>query len=189
MKHPGGPDGGHHAFGAAAQHAEQFHRRHVPADQCSQLHLIFVEQAGNRAAFPDQVDHPLLHRPVVAAQHGGAAGLEKIDVAVAVHIPQVGAVGFGHGQGKRVVESQVVLHAAGDMGLGGLGHGPGTGAAGLEMIENRFHPVPAKRAHGLADQVPHPLHDPGDIRPLGNGSSACGHWTLLDDRGVDFKLF
>ena len=94
---------------------------HEAVDQLGQLQLVFVEQAGHRAAGLQQLEDLLAHGRVVAAQHGRAAGLQEVDVAVAVHVPQVGAVGFLDRQREGIVEGQVVLHAAGDDLFGFVG--------------------------------------------------------------------
>lgn len=48
----------------------------------------------------------------ITAQDGAAAGLQKIDILVFVQVRQIGPVSFCKNQWKRVVEGQVVLHAA-----------------------------------------------------------------------------
>ena len=73
-----------------------------------------MEEAGDGAGLLDDLGDLLAQRRVVAAEHRGAAGLEEVDVLVAVDVPEMRALGLLDGQRERVVEGEVVLHAAGD---------------------------------------------------------------------------
>ncbi|MPN21909.1 hypothetical protein SDC9_169291 [bioreactor metagenome] len=107
----------HAGLGAGAQHAEHLDGGHVFGDFFGQLVFKFVEKAGARAAVVQQLDHFVAHLYRVAAQHGGAARLQKVVVFVAVNVVQKSALRFGEYQRKRVVECKVMLHPAGDDGF------------------------------------------------------------------------
>ena len=63
----------------------------------------------------DQFQHLLLHCRIVAAQYGGSAGLEKVDVPVAILVVKVGSFCPVKYNGERVVKGQVVLNASRDV--------------------------------------------------------------------------
>ena len=52
----------------------------------------FVEQPGDRPAILQQFKDFLAHGRVIAAEDGRAARLQKVDVLIAVHIPQIRAL-------------------------------------------------------------------------------------------------
>jgi hypothetical protein len=63
-----------------------------------------MEKASYGRAFSHQLGNLLLHSRVVVAKKSRAAGLEKINVSVAVHIPKVGSLCFADGDRERVIE-------------------------------------------------------------------------------------
>ncbi len=114
----------HHRLGAGAEQAQHLHRRHAGADQFGQLDLVFVQQAGHRAALVQHRLHVFAQFRRIGPEQGRAAGLQEVDIAVAVDVGQVRALGAVHGQRERMVERQVVLHAAGDHLLGRIAQAP-----------------------------------------------------------------
>ena len=132
----GDAQGGHHRLGAGAQHPEHLHIGHVAIDLPGNEHLGFMEQACDGAALIEQLKDFFPDHRVIAAQDGGAAGLEKVNVLVAVLVVEVSPLGLGHAHGEGLVEGQVVLHTAGDVLLGLLIHRPGLGAFLVVILQN-----------------------------------------------------
>ena len=132
----GDAQGGHHRLGAGAKHAEHLHIGHVAVDFPRDEHFRLVEQTRNGAAFVEQLKHLFPYDRIVAAQDGGAAGLQEVDVLVAVLVVEVSSLGFGHTHGKRLVEGQIVLDAAGDILLRLLIYGAGLGALLVIILQN-----------------------------------------------------
>ena len=145
-------DGGHHAFGAGTQHAEHLDRGHVALNQLCQFQFVFVEQPGDRPAVLQQFKDFLAHGRVVAAEDGRAARLQKVDVLIAVHIPHVRAARFLDRQRERIIERQVVLHAAGDDLLGFFDQRFRFDAFRLEVIQEVLHPIALDGPHRLLRQ-------------------------------------
>ena len=151
---------------------------HEAVDQLRQFQFVFVEQAGDRSAGLQQLEDLVAHRGVVAAQHGRPARLQKVDVAVAVHVPQVRAVRFLDGQREGIVEGQVVLHAAGDVLLGLVGQRLGAGAVGLEVVQELLHLLAPDGAQRLADEFLQAGVDLVGVVPFGDGVGlSVGHGT------------
>ena len=109
------------------------------------------------------------HRLVVAAEHGRAAGLQEVDVLVAVDVPQARALGLLDGQREGVVEGEVVLHAAGDELHRRVGQLLAAAAVRVEPGEVAVHDVAADGADGLGDEVAQPPVDVGDVRIAADG--------------------
>ena len=105
----------------------------------------------------------LVDRRVVAAEQGRAAGLEEVDVDVAVAVGEVGAVGAVDRERERVVEGEVVLHAAGDARLRPVGELLAALALGLEPLEHVVEGVVAQAAHRLVDQGAQARHGVVDV--------------------------
>jgi hypothetical protein len=110
----GKTDGAHAGFGAGTEHAEHLDVRHVAVDDLGELDLVFVQQAGDGAAFVDDLVRLFTHGLIVGAEDGRAAGLQEVGVAVAVDIPHIGTVHAGGGNRERIVEGEIVLYAAGN---------------------------------------------------------------------------
>ena len=87
-----------------------------------------MEQTGHGAAVLDELDRLFLDGGIVAAQDGGTARLQEVDILVAVKVVHVRAFRLDDAHGERLVESEVVLHAAGDVLLRLRGDGFGLGA-------------------------------------------------------------
>ncbi len=130
-----------------------------------------MQQAGDRAAGIQHLVDLLAHRRVVGAEQRGATGLQEVDVAVAVHVGHVGAVGLRDGQRERVVEGQVVLHAAGDHGLGPFGQALRALAALVEVAHHLRHLVGADGPHRLLDQLVEAAVEAVDIGPGRDGGA------------------
>ena len=180
----------HHALRARAEHAEHLDGRHEAVDQFGQLELVLVEQPGHRSGLLDHLGHLSPERLVVAAEHRGPAGLQEVDVLVAVQVPEVGALGLAHGQGERVVEGEVVLHAAGDELHGGSGELLAAAAARVVPGEHLVHHVAANGAERLLDQRAELLVDRGNVRVAADrvagelGAGGAGRRSLAGLRGL-----
>ena len=116
------PDRGHDRFGAAAEHAEQIDRGVEFTYLLGDLEFILVEQSRGRPAVGDEGLDFFTNGREIAAQHGRPACLEEIDVAVAVEIVEIGALGLGENDRVGIVESQVMLDAPRDVLLGDVDH-------------------------------------------------------------------
>ena len=134
----GDAQGGHHCLGAGAQHPEHLYIGHVAVDLPGDEHLRLVEQARDGAALIEQLKDLFPDHGVIAAQDGGAAGLEEIDVLVAVLVVEVSALGLGHAHGKGLIKGQIVLHAAGDILLGLLIYRPGLGTLLIVILQDHI---------------------------------------------------
>ncbi len=96
----------------------------------------FMQQARNRAAFVDEFQNRLADGFVVAAENRRAARLQKVDITVAVSVGQVSAVRFGNTDGERLIEREIVLHAAGDVLLGFFVYRAGLFALLVEIAQH-----------------------------------------------------
>jgi hypothetical protein len=163
------PDGRHHAFGPGTEHAEHLDCGHEAVDQLRQLEFVLVEQTGHRSAGLEHLDHPVTDRGVVAAQHRRAARLQEVNIAVAVHVPEIGALRFFDRHGEGIVEGQVVLDAAGDEPLGFIGQLLRAGAPRAEVVQVGLHFLAPHPAHGLGDQSVQAAVNVVDIGIFGNG--------------------
>ncbi len=175
----------HHRLGSRTEQAHHLHRRHAGADQLGQFDLVFVQQSGHRSALVQHLVDACAQRRWVGAEQGRAAGLQEIDVAVVVDVGQVGALGAAHRQRERVVEGQVVLHAAGNHPLRGVAQLLGALAALLEVAHHLVHAIAPDRPHRLFDQRIEAAIQLVHIGPLRNrGSHAhcrCHHvWERED---------
>ena len=85
-------------------------------DLLGQEQFVFTEQTCDRAVAVKQFDDLLADLGVVAAQHGRAAGLQIVDILIAVNIPEVCIFDLLHRDGERIVDRQVVLYGTGDAG-------------------------------------------------------------------------
>ena len=103
---------GHDGLGAGAQHAEHLDVRHVPVDLAGNHQLGLMKQPCHGAALVQKRDHLLPDNGIVAAENSRAAGLQKIDVAIAVLVKKVRSLRARHAHRKGFVEGQVVLDAA-----------------------------------------------------------------------------
>src|ERR1035437_2263058 len=110
-----------------------------------------MEEAGERAARGQQRMDFFPHSFVVGAKQRRPARLEKVYIAVAVNIGEPGPVGRGHGQRKGIVESKVMLYAAGNGSLRLLRQKPGLVAFLLEILQDGLHVLTADGADWLLD--------------------------------------
>ena len=166
---PRAADGRHHALGAGAEHAEHLARRHEPVHQLGQLELVLVEEAGDRARLLHHFGDLAPDRLVVAAEDGRPARLQEVDVLVAVDVPEVGALGLLDRQRERVVEGEVVLHAAGDELHRLVGELLAAAALLVEVAEVAVHDVAADGTQRPGDEVVQPPVDVGDVRVAADG--------------------
>ena len=104
----------HARLGARTEHTEHIDRRHIVDNLFGKLVFILVEQTGGRTAVIQQLNNLFAHGGRVGAQNGGTAGLQKVEILVAVNIIQLHAAGFGENQREGIVKRKVVLYAAGD---------------------------------------------------------------------------
>jgi len=171
-KIPGRPNRGHDTLRAAAQHAEHLDIRHESVYQPGQFQFVLVKEPGNRSARLYQRQDFFLDRFVIAAQQSGTAGLQKVNVPVAVHIPQPGIPGFGNGNREWVIESQVVLNTAGNVTAGFRGQCTRLRTFFVEIPHDGIHAVSFEGPHGLADQLFEGPEDRPRIRPVRYGISS-----------------
>ena len=138
-----------------------------------------MEGPRQRAAGVQKVDDLLPHRRDVAAQDGGAPGLEQVVVPVAVDVPQLGPLRPGDDDGEGVVEGEVVLHPAGD-DLFRLGdHRLGPGAFGVKVVRRvRRQPVPADGPDGLGDQLVELRRHRRRVQVLVDCETVVGHCAV-----------
>ena len=165
----GTPDGRHDAFRARPEHPEHLDGWHQAIDQLCQFEFILVEETGHRPAGLQHFDDLVAHGRIIAAEHGRAAGLQEIDIAVPIGVPQVGAFGLFDGDREGIIEGQVVLHPAGDEFLGFQVERLRAGAFGLEIVQVFLHALRPDGMHRLADQRIQPAVDIFHIRIFGNG--------------------
>jgi predicted methyltransferase len=114
---PGNAERGHDRLRAGAEHPEHFHVRHVLVDFFGQKHFRFMQKTGDRSAGIEKFKDLLSHFRIVASENRRPACLQEIDVGIAVLVGQVRAVCRSHAHRERLVEGQVVLHAARDIFL------------------------------------------------------------------------
>src|SRR5208282_5393972 len=110
-----------------------------------------------------------------------SSGLEEVDIAVAVDIGQIGAVSARDCQRERIVESEIVLHAAGNDSFCSFRKMPGLHAPFLEILEHLLHVFPANGTDGL-------LHKSGkagvDLVRIGpGGNSVCKFGSVVAHHG------
>ena len=147
---PGGADGRHRRLGAARHQAHHLARRDAGADLLGQQHLAL-----GRGAVAGAVDRGPLHGlddgRVGVAGDDGAVRLHEVDVAGALGVPHVGALGPGDEVG-RAPDGPEGAHGAvdapGDHALG----------AGEQLVVGRHGPEDrdTRRGHG------HPRRRPPD---------------------------
>ena len=92
-KAPGHPDGAHDRLRTGGYHAHHFHPGNHGADLLCHFHLNCGGGAVAEAPGGGLLNGLPDLRPVVAQDHG-APGADKIQVFLAVHIPQAAAVGL-----------------------------------------------------------------------------------------------
>ena len=174
----GGADGGHDGFGAGAEHAELVHGGHEVVDELGELGFGGVEHPGDRAAVGEQREDLLADGRVVGAEHGGAAGLQEVDVPVAVGVVQVGAFRAGDGERPGVVEGEVVLHPARDDGLG-IARGL-LGAGGVLLVPGLVvgELLGGQGAERGVRQLLELGLDRGDVRVLADAVAAHGRLRI-----------
>ena len=115
----------HNGLRAAAEHTEFLDVGHTLVYLFRDEQFRLVEQTRDGAAFLDELDGLFLHRGIVAAEDGGSARLQKVDILVPVYVIHIGAFRLDHTHRERLVEGKVVLNAAGDILLGFGGDGLG----------------------------------------------------------------
>ena len=82
-------------------------------DLLSEQKLTLMEQAGYRAAVIKKLNDLLSYGSIVAAEDGRTACLQEVIVLVAVKVIKERALSLGYANRERIVESEVVLNAAG----------------------------------------------------------------------------
>ena len=166
-------DRGHDALGARAEHAEHFDRGHETLHEPGQLEFVFAEKTGDRAAGLEHLHDLVAHGRVVAAEHGGPARLQEVDIGIAVHISQVGALGFFHSDGEGIVEGEVVLHAAGDYRFRLVDEDLRAGAVDIEIAKVFRHFRAVHLPQGPAYEPLEPSVDVGGIGVFADAIVAC----------------
>ena len=185
---PRQPDRAHHRLSAGTEHPQHLHAGHELADQLGQLHLVLVQEAGDRPALIQNLIHlaPQLRR--IGAQQRRPAGLQKVGVAVAVHVGQVRAGGLRHRQREGIIEGQVVLHTAGNDLLGSLREPLGALAAILEIAHDARHALGLDRPHRLLDEFGEAPVERIDVGPFGNRGLRRGRrgvrWGSVFQRAI-----
>ncbi len=137
-------------------------------DQFSQFELIFMEQAGDRPAGLQQLDDLFAHGSIVVAQYGRAAGLQEVDVSIAVRIPEVSTIGFFDSNGKGIVEGQIMLDAAGNELFGLVGQRFRAGTLRIKIGDELLELILTHPSQRLVDQRIKTAVDVVNIRILGN---------------------
>src|SRR5208282_3580848 len=102
-----------------------------------------MQQAGDGSAGVEQRMDLLPDGSVIGREQRRSSGLEEVDITVAVDIGQIGAVSTRDCQRERIVESEIVLHAAGNNFLSSFRKMPGLHAPFLEILEHLLHVFPA----------------------------------------------
>ena len=95
-------------------HPEHVHPGYMIADKLSDLQLVFMEEPGGRPCGGNQIQDLFLYSRIIAAQNGGTAGLQEIDMPVSILIIEIGTFGPVKNNGVRIVKGQVVLDATRD---------------------------------------------------------------------------
>ena len=131
-------DSSHNGLSARTEHTEHLDVGHMFVDLLSEQELTLVEQTGYRAAVIKKLNDLLSHGSIVAAEDCRAACLQEVVVLVAVKVIKERAFSLGHANREGIVESEVVLNAAGDILLCLGGDRLRLCALGLEIIENVF---------------------------------------------------
>src|ERR1039458_1650534 len=127
----------------------------------------------------------LPHSFVVGAKQRRPARLEKIYIAVAVNIGEPGPVGRGHGQRKGIVESKVMLYAAGNGSLRLLRQKSGPIAFLLEILQDGLHVFAADGAYRLLDKRRKPRVDIVRIGPFRDAICRLRSVVVWHGRGGD----
>ena len=116
----GNPDGAHGGLRAGVHQPKQLHGGHGRVDKPGQLHLALSRSTEGRTA-----GRPLLHRHhhsrMGVAQDERSPGADVVDVFVAVHVPDAGALATPD-EGRLATHgaegADGAVHPAGDEGLG-----------------------------------------------------------------------
>ena len=115
-------DGRHGRLGARADQAHHVHAGHVAQDFFGQFDFALGRRA-KREALEQRFLHRFEHRWVAVAQNHRAPGADVVDIALAVGIPKMGALGAGH-KARRAAHGFEGAHwrvdATGDDGGGAL---------------------------------------------------------------------
>ena len=161
----------HDGLRAAAEHTEHLDVRHMPVDLFRDHQLGFVQQTCHRAAFVQQFNHLFPDDGIVAAEDRRAAGLQEVNVLVAVLVVEIRAVGPRHAHGKRLVEGQIMLDAAGDILLRLLIHSLGGFALFIEILEDYIVVIVVRDLpYGLTGQRLEPRIDLVGIVPTADAA-------------------
>ena len=143
----------------------------MPVDLFRDHQLGFVQQTCHRAAFIQQLDDLFPDDGIVAAENCWAAGLQEVNVLVAVLVVEIRAVGPRHTHGKRLVEGQIVLDAAGDILLRLLIHSLGGFALFIEILEDYIVVIVVRDLpYGLTGQRLEPRIDLVGIVPTADAA-------------------
>ena len=143
----------------------------MPVDLFRDHKLGFVQQTCHRAAFVQQLDDLFPDDGIVAAEDRRAAGLQEVNVLVAVLVVEIRAVGPRHAHGKRLVEGQIVLDSAGDILLRLLVHGFGRFALLVKIVQDHIVVILVRDLpDGLAGQRLEPRVDLVGIVPTADAA-------------------
>ena len=180
-------DGAHDGLGAAAEHTELLDIGHALVDLFCDEQLRLMEQTRHGAAVLDELDRLFLNGGIVAAEDGGAARLQEVDVLVAVQIVHIGAFRLDDAHREGLVESEVVLNAAGDILLRLCGDGFGLRALLVVVVgANVLVCLFGDTVNGLIGELFQTLIDLLRISPAGD---AVTGFLLAFELGVsDFHF-
>ena len=113
------------------------------------------------------------HRRMIGAEQRRPARLQEIGVAVAVDVGEIGALGARHRQRERMIEGEVVLHAAGNETLGLLRERLRADAALVEIPHHLRQAVGPERPDRLTHQLLETPIERVDVRPFGDAIASA----------------
>ncbi|MCY1531256.1 hypothetical protein D9M68_664760 [compost metagenome] len=160
----GQADGAHGGFGAGADHAHHFHRRHQRADQIRHFHFQGGRRAIGQAVF-ELLAHRIQHVRVAVAEDHRAPGTHVVDIALVILVRHVGAgrmleeqrraADALEGADRRVDPAGDVFLGIGEQGFG-TGHGRSLHTSGIrgQAASNRSLKARARRSTSAAEAAP-----------------------------------
>ncbi|MNZ81428.1 hypothetical protein D3C78_1000940 [compost metagenome] len=116
----GQANGAHGRFGAGADHAHHFHRRHEGADQVGHLRFHLGRRAVGQAVL-QLLAHRVQHIRMAVAEDHRAPGADVIHIALVVFVGDVGAFGVLEEQRRAadaLERANRRVHATGNVFLG-----------------------------------------------------------------------